>query len=362
MITIIGLGAGDLEQLPLGIYRLLKNANHVYLRTKEHPVIEALTTEGLTYTSFDEVYERHDSFEEVYTEIVQILMEASKKDDIIYAVPGHPMVAERVVQLLIASDTEIEIKGGQSFLDDLFTSLKIDPTDGLQILDATDFKQADLSFRQHLVFCQVYNSEMASNVKLALLETLPYDYEVFIVTAAGSKQEVIKCVKLCELDHEITLNNLTSVYIPPANEVLLRQQFSSLCETIKTLRGPNGCPWDQKQTHHSLKKNLLEETQELIEAIDKEDDENMIEELGDVLLQVMLHAQIGEDAGLFNIDDVVGGLNEKLIRRHPHVFGDRKASNADEALAIWNEMKKGEKKRNTEIKQKEVNQHESRRF
>jgi len=344
LITIIGLGAGDLNQLPFGIYKLLKDSKHIFLRTKEHPVIEALVAEGLTYTSFDDVYERHDAFEAVYTEIVQKLTLASEKNDIIYAVPGHPMVAERVVQLLINSDVDVEIKGGQSFLDDLFTSLKIDPTDGLQILDATDFKQANLSFRQHLVFCQVYNSEMASNVKLALLETLPHDYEVFIVTAAGSKQEVIKRVKLCELDHEITLNNLTSVYIPPANEALLRQQFSSLRETIKTLRGPNGCPWDQKQTHHSLKKNLLEETQELIEAIEGEGDENLIEELGDVLLQVMLHAQIGEDEGWFNVDDVIGGLNEKLIRRHPHVFGDRKASNADEALAIWNEMKKGEKK------------------
>jgi len=344
MITIVGLGAGDLEQLPLGIYRLLKDSEHVFLRTKEHPVIEALITEGLTYTSFDEVYERHDSFEEVYTEIVQILMESSKKDEIIYAVPGHPMVAERVVQLLIASDTEIEIKGGQSFLDDLFTSLKIDPICGLQFLDATDFKPEDLSLQQHIVFCQVYNSDMASNVKLALLETLPYNYEVFIVTAAGSAQEIIKKVALCELDHETTLNNLTSIYIPPASEALLRQQFSSLRGTVRTLCGPNGCPWDKEQTHQSLKKNLIEETQELLEAIDKEDTKNIIEELGDVLLQVMLHAQIGEDAGWFNIDDVIRGLNEKLIRRHPHVFGDVKANSPEEAIAVWNEMKKVEKK------------------
>ena len=242
MITIVGLGAGDLNQLPLGVYKLLKDAKHVYLRTKEHPVVDELVVEGLNYTSFDNVYERHDSFDDVYAEMMQILTAASKKGDIIYAVPGHPMVAERVVQLLIDSDIEIEIKGGQSFLDAMFTSLQIDPICGLQFFDATDFDPANLSLRQHIVFCQVYNSDMASNVKLPLLEILPYDYEVFIVAAAGSKQEIIKKVALYELDHETTLNNLTSVYIPPASEALLRQAFSSLRETVRTLRGPDGCP------------------------------------------------------------------------------------------------------------------------
>ena len=343
MITIVGLGAGDLSQLPLGIYRFLMEAEHVFLRTKEHPTVAELIAEGLSYTSFDAIYERHETFDAVYAEIVQILIDASKKGDIIYAVSGHPMVAERAVQLLLESDIEVKIKGGQSFLDAMFTSLKIDPIEGFQLLDATDFDPANLSLQQHIVFCQVYNSEMASNVKLPLLETLPHDYEVFVVTAVGTGEEVIKKVKLYELDHETTLNNLTSVYIPPAPKELLRQQFSSLRETVRTLRGPEGCPWDQKQTHQSLKKNLIEETQELLEALDEDDDLHIIEELGDVLLQVMLHAQIGEDEGFYNIDDVICGLNEKLIRRHPHVFGDIKAKSPEEAIAIWNEMKKSEK-------------------
>jgi tetrapyrrole methylase family protein/MazG family protein len=322
---------------------LLKRVDHVFLRTKEHPVVEALVAEDFKYTSFDEVYERHDSFEVVYTEIVQILLEANKQGDIVYAVPGHPMIAERTVQLLIESDIEIEIKGGQSFLDDMFTSLKIDPIEGFQFFDATDFDPVNFSLQQHIVFCQVYNSDMASNVKLALLEILPYDYEVFIVRAAGTDEEVITKVALCELDHVTTLNNLTSVYVPPASKELLRQEFSSLRETIRILRGPNGCPWDKKQTHQSLKKNLIEETQELLEALDEEDDEHIIEELGDVLLQIMLHAQIGEDEGWFNMDDIICGLNEKLIRRHPHVFGDIKVKSPEEAIAIWNEMKKNER-------------------
>lgn len=324
MITIVGLGAGNLNQLPLGVYKLLLETDHVFLRTKEHPVIASLVMEGLEYTSFDEVYERHDSFTDVYDEIVEILSIANRKSDIVYAVPGHPLVAEKTVALLISSDIEVEIKGGQSFLDDMFASLKIDPIEGFQFFDATDFNPVDLSLQQHIIFCQVYNSHMASNVKLPLLDILPYDYKVFIVTAAGTNEEVIKEVSLCELDHETTLNNLTSVYIPPAPQKLLRQEFSSLRETLRMLRGPSGCPWYKKQTHQSLKNNLIQE--ELFDAIRLENDGQIIEKLGDILLQVMHHAQIGEDAGWFNMDDVIRELNEKLIRRHPHVFGEMNAN------------------------------------
>lgn len=116
--------------------------------------------------------------------------------------------------------------------------------------------------------------------------------------------------------------------------------FSDLVETFAILRGPNGCPWDRKQTHESLIKNLREESEELIAAIEKKDAENMKEELGDVLLQVLLHAQIAKEEGLFSIEDVMEGLYQKLHYRHPHVFGEVKVTNPEEALAVWKEMKR----------------------
>ena len=116
--------------------------------------------------------------------------------------------------------------------------------------------------------------------------------------------------------------------------------FSDLVETFAILRGPNGCPWDKKQTHESLIKNLREESEELIAAIEKKDAENMKEELGDVLLQVLLHAQIAKEEGLFDINDVIQGLYDKLHYRHPHVFGEVKAASPEEALAVWKEMKR----------------------
>jgi tetrapyrrole methylase family protein/MazG family protein len=176
------------------------------------------------------------------------------------------------------------------------------------------------------------------------MERYPDEYMVTIVTAAGSKQEEIITVPLFELDRQVKVNNLTSVYIPPVeDENVLFKNFSKLREIISVLRGPEGCPWDKEQTHETLKRYLIEETYEVIEAIDKGDIDHLIEELGDVLLQVMLHAQIGEDEGYFSIADVIEGISEKMVRRHPHVFGSVEVENTDEVLQNWEEIKRQEK-------------------
>ncbi|WPZ18475.1 nucleoside triphosphate pyrophosphohydrolase [Geobacillus subterraneus] len=347
-IYIFGLGAGDFEQLPVGVYRKLKRAHPLFLRTKEHPAVKGLEEEGIAFTSFDDVYEKHEQFADVYAEIVAILVEQVKRGDVFYAVPGHPLVAERTVQLLFEEERRgvcrVVIEGGQSFFDALFAAVRIDPIEGFQLLDATAFQGEEWSPSLHTVFCQVYDSFIASNVKLSLMEQLPDDYPVYIVTAAGTKAEQVKQVPLYELDRQTVLDNLTSVYVPPVkDEPLLYHRFETLRRVIATLRGPNGCPWDRKQTHASLKRYLLEEAYELLEAIDENDDDHMVEELGDVLLQVMLHAQIGADRGLFSIDDVIRTLTAKMIRRHPHVFGDVTAETAEQVVVNWEKMKEEEK-------------------
>jgi len=347
-ISIIGLGAGDLDQLPLGVYRRLKQEKNLFLRTKEHPVVADLEQEGLQFQSFDSVYEKHDQFADVYEEITETLLAEANKQPVTYAVPGHPLIAERTVQLLLERgperNTKIEIGGGQSFLDAMFQALAIDPIEGFQLLDGTELSKESLLLKSHTIIGQVYDSFVASEVKLTLMEKLPDEYEVFIVTAAGSKDEVIRKVPLYELDREMELSNLTSVYVPPVDEEqILYKDFSKLRGIISILRGPNGCPWDKKQTHQSLKKYLIEEAYELIEAIDNDDIDHMIEELGDVLLQVMLHAQIGEDEGYFTIDEVIEGVSAKMVRRHPHVFGDKTAENEEEVMKNWQEIKEQEK-------------------
>lgn len=346
-ITIVGLGAGDLNQLPYGVYRLLTQSEHLFLRTKEHPVISELGDQ-LHFESFDTIYEQHDDFDHVYTAIVDTLLTKANEMNIIYAVPGHPLVAEKTVQLLLKEGRKkgytIKIEGGQSFLDSTFQALEIDPVEGFQLVDAFDLRKEMLQLKGHVIITQVYDQMIASEVKLTLMEQLPDHYKIKIVTAAGSSLQELKEIELYELDRETTINNLTSVYIPPVtDETTLYHQFSSFRHIIAELRGPNGCPWDKEQTHQSLKKYLIEECYELLEAIDKDDIDHIIEELGDVLLQVVLHAQIGEDEGMFSIDDVIKGVAEKMVRRHPHVFGQQSVTDSDEVLANWEEIKKKEK-------------------
>ena len=309
-ITIIGLGAGDLDQLSLGTYRKLKEAEFVVARTDQHPAIVELRAEGMTIESFDEVYIENDAFEQVYEEITEKLLSLAKEKAVTYVVPGHPLVAERTVQLLIEKEraglVRLEIAGGNSFLDPIFAALRIDPIEGFQLLDGTDMKRDDVMMTQHVLIGQVYDAFIASEVKLSLMEKYAYDHPVTIVTAAGSSLEKLRTVPLFELDRETEIDNLTTVYVPPVSEREGRlKEWSTFREIIAALRAPDGCPWDREQTHESLKRYLIEEAHELLEAIDQEDDEGIIEELGDVLLQVFLHAQIGEDDGYFAMEDVL---------------------------------------------------------
>lgn len=346
-ITIVGLGAGDLNQLPFGVYQLITKTEHLYLRTKEHPVIEEIDNQ-ISYESFDSIYEENNDFGDVYQKIAEELMEKASDDSIVYAVPGHPLVAEKTVQILLGEGRKrgytIVVQGGQSFLDATFQVLEIDPIDGFQLVDALTLNSEALQLNGHILITQVYDQMVASEVKLTLMEQLPDDYLVKIVTAAGSESQQIKEVALYELDRETSVNNLTSVYIPPVqNGTVLHHQFTSLRQIIATLRGPNGCPWDQEQTHLSLKRYLIEECYELLEAIEEDDIDHVIEELGDVLLQVVLHAQIGEDEGMFSIDDVIRSISDKMVRRHPHVFGQITVRGTEEVLTNWDEIKREEK-------------------
>lgn len=347
-ITIIGLGAGDLEQLSLGTYRKLKASSFIVARTDQHPAVAELRAEGIEISSFDEIYEKNDSFEDVYEAIVSELVEMSKTQLVTYVVPGHPLVAEKTVQLLVEQEqtgsVELEIAGGNSFLDPIFAALRMDPIEGFQLLDGTDMTRDEVNMTQHVLIGQVYDSFVASEVKLSLMEKYAFDHPVTIVTAAGSSLEKLVQVPLFELDRVTEINNLTTIYVPPVVEQENRlKDWTTFRQIIAALRAPDGCPWDREQTHESLKKYLIEESHEVLEAIEQQDDEALVDELGDILLQVFLHAQIGEDEGYFAIEDVLQAVGSKMIRRHPHVFGNQQVKDSDEVLSNWQAIKKEEK-------------------
>jgi len=351
-ITVIGLGAGNLEQMPIGVLNRLKQAVHIYLRTEKHPVINDLKAQGVTFQSFDYLYEEEGSFNDVYAEITKQLLEKAKEEpSILYVVPGHPMVAEKTTQILLqvgpAQGIEIEIMGGQSFLDAAFTALKVDPVEGFSLLDASSLQRDHLNPHLHLLITQVYDQLTASDAKLSLMEVFPDDYEITLLYSAGIVgEEAAHRIPLYELDHHFKeVHNLALIYVPPTrDERILNRQFATLRDIIAILRGPEGCPWDKEQTHQSIRKNLIEETYEVAEAIDWDDPDALCEELGDLLMQVMLHGQIAEDEGNFNVEDIIQVLNEKLIRRHPHVFGEREAETSQEVVKNWEEIKAEEKR------------------
>ncbi|WP_409347044.1 nucleoside triphosphate pyrophosphohydrolase [Paenibacillus sp. MBLB4367] len=352
-ISVVGLGTGDESQLTLGIWRKLQQASpHIYARTERHPVLGWLKENGIEYTPFDRLYESHDAFEDVYDAIADELLALAKANperEIVYAVPGHPMVAEQTTQLLRSrcpeAGVELTVLGGESFLDQSFLRLGFDPIEGFQLLDASQLSAKLLNPQLHTVIGQVYDAYTASDAKLALMDVYPDDYPVVVGHALGvAGEERILRVPLYELDRVDGYGNLSLVWVPRSGEESLQNRsFHRLHEIVEILRSPEGCPWDREQTHASIRKNFIEETYEVLETIDDDDPDAMCEELGDVLLQIMLHAQMEQETGAFTVYDVIQGLNEKLIRRHPHVFGTLGADNADEALANWQAIKQEEK-------------------
>ena len=351
-ITIVGLGNYGIEDLPLGIYKFLKKQTLVYTRTFDHPVIQDLTSEGIDMESFDQEYKRHDAFQNVYEAIVTKLIDAARDNDIVYTVPGHPRVAETTTVYLEQyaqqhSDIEIEILGGKSFIDDIFEAVKVDPNDGFTMLDATDLQKEKLNMRTHTLITQVYSAMVAGDLKVTLMERYSDDQLVYIVDGARNNYANVIKTPLYEIDHyDDVFNNITSVFIPKVEtEEAYFGDFDYAVGIINHLvDDEKGCPWDKVQTHHTLKRYLLEETFELFEAIDNEDDWHMIEELGDILLQVLLHASIGKKEGYMDINEVIQSLSEKMIRRHPHVFGDTKAETEEDLKNIWSDAKSKEGK------------------
>ncbi|GAU76109.1 nucleoside triphosphate pyrophosphohydrolase [Fusibacter sp. 3D3] len=344
-ITIVGMGPGSKEYLTVQAIEALTTLPNVYLRTEKHPVVEYLVQKGMRYQSFDELYEAADTFEETYETIANKVLLLAKAGPVVYAVPGNPFVAEKTVALIIASHPNalIKIVHGVSFIDAIITALKYDPVKGLEIVDGLKIESETLNPKKDRLIIQVYNQMVASTVKLQLMLRYQDDHEVVVVNAAGIESlEKIERVPLFELDRNPErFNHLTSLFVPAANAS--GYTFEDLQNIMVKLRSDNGCPWDREQTHRSLTKYLVEEAYEVLDAVESEDDNALIDELGDVLLQVVFHATIANEDGYFSMDDITDGICQKMIRRHPHVFGDVDVSGSDEVLVNWQAIKAKEK-------------------
>lgn len=352
-ITIVGLGPGRVEELTLAAWRTLENASDVYLRTNRHPLVQELPPNA-TYHSFDVLYDAADSFDTLYAEIVERLLSlAVERDTVIYAVPGHPLVGEQTTTLLLEraaslDGVDVEIVAGLSFIEPALTALGLDAMAGLQVHDALDMVTSyhpPLNPDYPTLIAQVYSRDVAANLKLTLMNQYPDEYEVTLLHGAGTNDAQLERVPLHAIDHSQQISHLTTLYVPALEKA---SSFEAFQNVVAHLRSEVGCPWDREQTHESLRPQLLEETYEVLEAIDAGDMDALREELGDLLLHVIFQAQIATEDADFYTTDVIETIIAKLIRRHPHVWGEVDVDGSGQVVANWEAIKQQEQERNAQ--------------
>lgn len=362
-ITILGLGPSSWGDLTLQARTLLAQAARehipVYFRTLVHPIVEPLRKElpDLQLASFDTLYDESDDWEKLYQGIIETVCGVAARQPMIYAVPGHPLLGESSVQLLLkqarARGLSTRVVAGLSLLEPVCEALELDPlSPGAQIIDATELASLghdEIAGRliptTPLLVMQVYNRRVASAVKIALSECYPDEWPVRLVRLAGvDSDETVSEMPLYELDRNGLANHLCTLYVPPRGALEALRLPETLRYIIMRLRrDPDGCPWDRQQTHQSLTRYVIEEAYEVVEALEESDMEKLAEELGDLLLQVYLHAEIARQEGEFAIGDVLEHINAKMIRRHPHVFGSVEVESAGQVVQNWEAIKKQEK-------------------
>jgi tetrapyrrole methylase family protein/MazG family protein len=375
-IVAVGLGPAGPDLLTAGTLATIERIPRRWLRTTRHPAAVALAGAP----SFDDVYDRADTFDDVYRRIADTLLaEADEHGEVLYAVPGSPRVLERTVDLLAeaAADgrIELEVLPGLSFVDLAWVRLGIDPLeDGVRLVDAHRFAEKAAGERGPLLVAHCHNRRVLSDVKLAVDE--PPRTPVTVLQRLGLPDEAVTEVAWADLDRSVEPDHLTSLWIPEL-AAPVATELVAFSELVARLRAE--CPWDRQQTHMTLTRHLLEESYEVLEAIEAwaaaeaaesaygdggddvgahavaevlaeasgEADEHLAEELGDLLFQVVFHATLGAERGAFTLADVARGIHDKLVLRHPHVFGSVEADDTDAVVRNWEQIKKAEKGRDS---------------
>lgn len=345
-ITIVGLGPGDAGLITRQAWHLLSAAETVYLRTGRHPAVQGLPPH-LNLVSFDGIYESAATFAEVYEAIADEVLRLGHAGDILYAVPGSPSVGETTVAKILdgarVAGLETRVISGVSFVEPVLAALHVDALNGLQIFDAIELAATlypPLSPDTPALIGQVYDRRLAGDLKLTLMSIYPAEHGVALVHAAGQPEEVVEHLPLHEIDRSPRIEHLTSLYVPAFP---WKASLSALAETVAVLRSPGGCPWDQEQTPQSMREGFLEEAYEVLTALDADDSRNLREELGDLLYHIVMQAQMASEAGDFTLSEAIAGIEAKLKRRHPHVWGDQQVTDTAQVLRNWEMLKQQEK-------------------
>ncbi|MGH9245653.1 MAG: MazG family protein [Acidimicrobiales bacterium] len=346
-VVVAGLGPAGDDLVTVGTVEALGRLDRVFLRTDRHPA--AVAVAGAS--SFDHVYEAEATLEAVYRRIVEELVAATESGTVGYAVPGSPVVAERTVLMLLADDrVDVTVVPALSFADLAWARLRVDPVAvGARLVDGHAFEVEAAGERGPLLVAQCDSRPVLSEIKLAVDDGIAPD-TVTVLQRLGLSDEAVFDVGWPELDRAVGPDHLTSLWIPRLAAPIARDvaRFAAL---VRVLR--ERCPWDREQTHHSLTRHLLEETYEALEAIEALDEstgvgyDHVEEELGDLLFQVVFHTTLAAEAGQFTLADVARRIHDKLVGRHPHVFGDAAADTAEAVVRNWEQLKRAEKGRDS---------------
>jgi tetrapyrrole methylase family protein/MazG family protein len=355
-ITIVGLGPGSLDLLTRKAVQILEQSRAVFVLSEEHPVVQSLKEQAKIVVLGDGASR---------PESVAYKLLSRRSASVVYAAPGNPLeddaVARCIVEQAASSAWSIQVVPGVSYLDVALEALRLTHhTPGLQVVDASELvRQTATETKEAVdVFAGVYRTldptrplivqDVATvhdleDARRALALLYPDDQPVTLVSISMENGTISI--------EEVTLSTLTQVeadgqrlclYLKPLDRLSDLAAFDTLRYIVARLRAPNGCPWDREQTHESMKKHLLEETYEAVSALDQGNLQQFASELGDVLLQVVMHSQLGREAGKFELEDVLRAVNAKLIRRHPHVFGNVEVSSSADVLRNWERIKRSE--------------------
>lgn len=343
-VVIIGLGPGRPEQVTREAWDVLGQARILYLRTARHPAVPHLPVH-LELRPLEDGPDAGLSSADI---VARLLQDAGRP--LYYGVPGHPWVDEPTTRLLWQQlgAGEVRIVAGLSFLEPVCAALGLDPLErGLLLCAAGDLAAGDSPFdppvpldpTRPLLVAHLQGPVPAARVRRALQEHYPAGHLVTVVWTDGFPgEEPPVSGALDELEGWVG-ERAGTLYVPPISRPQAQREAATLEWVCARLRGPGGCPWDREQDHASLRRNLLEEAYETLEALDVGDLPRLCEELGDLLMQIYLHAQLAREEGAFRMADVVAGITAKLIRRHPHVFGEVQVAGSAEVLRNWEAIK-----------------------
>ncbi len=349
-VSVVGLGPGRLDWItPAARSKLHAPGARVFARTRLLPALAELL-EGVAWESFDTVYDTAGSLDEVHAAILDRVLSAG--EEVVLAVPGDGVLGEAILKGLLSSGATVDVIPGIPLGAGALAVAGLAASDGAQVVEATSLGGSGLDLlielnpRWPAVVTGVYSPGVASELKLALLRVYPTDHEVRLVHHPGLDDGRVERLPLAELDRSaLAFDHLTHVVAPAIVGYTPTGSSHQMRAIVSRLRAPEiGCPWDLEQTHRTLIPYAIEEAYEVVDAIESDDLAGLADELGDLLLQVALHAEIADQSDEFEWNDVVRVLSEKLVRRHPHVFGEVRVSGASEVVRNWDQLKAAERK------------------